>query len=1115
MPEIKNTFLKSKMNKDLDDRLVPNGEYRDAQNVSIVTSEDSDAGAVENVLGNLLVADFGFSDECNLEIIGHYMDTTGDRIFVFLTNYVDTSNTRLNNHSHGLPVKSYICVYDIKTDTSRTLVEGAFLNFSTTHPITGVNLLEDLLFWTDNRNQPRKINVTRQLGYYLMEEHISVAKYYPYLPINLYERFGQKHYANGQPVVESTMRDRSNKYLPNGTTLNPYGPAGSGVDWDGDENFLKDKFIRFSYRFKFEDGEYSLMAPFTQIAFVPEQDGYFISNDDKKDIDRTYKGTQVEFMVNKINDITLMIPPPTNNSIVSPWSTAYKNFKIVEVDILYKQANGLSIKVVDTIKKDTFVTASAFNGNLDPEFGWFKYKYASQKPYKVLTDLEVTRVNDVVPVKALTQEVTGNRIIYGNFLDKHTPIQNLNYRVGVAEKGSTGPSGVTYASTFSTGGGDTLPVQSVIRKEYQNHTLKQNRSYQVGIVFSDLYGRQSSVITSSAVDNSTVYHKYKESGFSEGFGQGKLISPGTINYPADTWAGDCLTIEFFESIPETIQAEGYPGLWSESNPLGWYSWKLVVKQQEQDYYNVYFPGIINGWTNYTKDEDDPGIAKAATISDPTCHMVLHSDNLNKIPRDLKEVGPDQKLFRTTKKVQVPVNDEAHAAAIEIQNQIREYAITKWGTAEGHWEEAREALSTMNPQSSVIDQNWKQGLAMRDVVEYSQDTEQRSNASIGLFCRVQNRTIGTGYGKQFYPYSSGEDTKMDTVTTIGTGFDLGLYNASPDDAIFTEYFNVKENPLIGRLQVKDHTMGVGGNTGGDDPSPQMNPTLAIYETEPVKSRLELFWETTTSGDIKSLNENIKTYDTWTPSMLGVPGIAYPGVLVAPDLREDLNIGDDIFDPPEFWAYNNVAGTGINGTLELTSAVDGGGNDVTSKFILHTVATVNIPGLGNIPSRWKIKTSDYFWHQCLNWDHNKIYINFMFTDATTGNISEFSLYETLVGGHLPLINVQPTITDIHGQHMSGIYAGSIIGGLVLSGQAENGSADPVNKYKELSWTIPYQVDSSSSSVSYFYLLPTANEGEIGLYNHSNTPAGTYIIRLRVADMASAPLYDITNDITINIT
>ena len=54
MAEIKNSFLKSKMNKDLDDRLIPNGEYRDANNISVGKSEDSDIGALETILGNSL-----------------------------------------------------------------------------------------------------------------------------------------------------------------------------------------------------------------------------------------------------------------------------------------------------------------------------------------------------------------------------------------------------------------------------------------------------------------------------------------------------------------------------------------------------------------------------------------------------------------------------------------------------------------------------------------------------------------------------------------------------------------------------------------------------------------------------------------------------------------------------------------------------------------------------------------------------------------------------------------------------------------------------------------------------------------------------------------------------
>ena len=46
MAEIKNLFVKSKMNKDLDARLLTNGEYRDAQNISVSKSEGADVGAV-------------------------------------------------------------------------------------------------------------------------------------------------------------------------------------------------------------------------------------------------------------------------------------------------------------------------------------------------------------------------------------------------------------------------------------------------------------------------------------------------------------------------------------------------------------------------------------------------------------------------------------------------------------------------------------------------------------------------------------------------------------------------------------------------------------------------------------------------------------------------------------------------------------------------------------------------------------------------------------------------------------------------------------------------------------------------------------------------------------
>ena len=134
------------MNQDLDDRLIPNGEYRDAQNISVGKSEADDIGALENVLGNSIVpgTDLGIA---NLEIIGHLEDDNNNIIYLFLTD---------NNTNH------FIYKYDISLNPSYVkLLEGIFLNFNTEFPITGVNLVENLLFWTDNRNQPRKINVEK------------------------------------------------------------------------------------------------------------------------------------------------------------------------------------------------------------------------------------------------------------------------------------------------------------------------------------------------------------------------------------------------------------------------------------------------------------------------------------------------------------------------------------------------------------------------------------------------------------------------------------------------------------------------------------------------------------------------------------------------------------------------------------------------------------------------------------------------------------------------------------------------------------------------------------------------------------------------------------------
>ena len=68
------------MNKDLDDRLIPNGEYRDARNISVGKSEDDDIGALENVRGNTLVPGSNIGD---LEVIGYLTDNNTETKYLF------------------------------------------------------------------------------------------------------------------------------------------------------------------------------------------------------------------------------------------------------------------------------------------------------------------------------------------------------------------------------------------------------------------------------------------------------------------------------------------------------------------------------------------------------------------------------------------------------------------------------------------------------------------------------------------------------------------------------------------------------------------------------------------------------------------------------------------------------------------------------------------------------------------------------------------------------------------------------------------------------------------------------------------------------------------------
>ena len=208
------------MNKDLDARIIPSNEYRNAVNVQVNKSEGENVGSLENVLGNSLVRNVAsIVGAANIKCIGQVTDDSTSTMYLFFTDYTDKNPSNLTYSSTN---KSFIVSYNVTNQGTLTvLAQGAFLNFSQTHPIYGVNILENLLFWTDNRNQPRKINVdlanpTNQAtpNYYTTEDQISVAKYNPYECIELYAE--SKESSSASTKYETTMKDVTSKYYPNG-----------------------------------------------------------------------------------------------------------------------------------------------------------------------------------------------------------------------------------------------------------------------------------------------------------------------------------------------------------------------------------------------------------------------------------------------------------------------------------------------------------------------------------------------------------------------------------------------------------------------------------------------------------------------------------------------------------------------------------------------------------------------------------------------------------------------------------------------------------------------------------------------------------------------------------
>jgi hypothetical protein len=434
MPEIKNTFSQGKMNKDLDERLIPNGQYRHAENIDVTSSEDAGAGTVQNILGNTRVdnALVPPGDAAGCACVGSIANDRTNKLYWFIKC--------LNRDA--------ILEFDQTTNNSVFIAvdtgDSPFLSF-TGGQITGINIIDDFLFWTDGRNEPKKLNISKS-----SQENPSDV---------LQDQTHARLRVNDQ--LTDTLLDESHvTVIRKRPSTAPTTRINTSVNVTSSAIFEK-VFPRFCFRYKYGDGEYSAFGPFTEVVFNPEYDNS-INSLNAYSSDEPYN----KAMSNLIESIELYDFVPTNIPK-----------DVIQVDILYKQENSAVVYSVASIKH----TDPEWNEDGSSQFTEGvttshkgKYVVDSENLRAALPSNQLLRPFDAVPRSALAQEVIGNRIVYGNYLQGYDFEDN--------EPGVNASYELRKSQDFGGGG---------------LKSLKSLREYQLGVVLGDKYGRETPVLTSN------------------------------------------------------------------------------------------------------------------------------------------------------------------------------------------------------------------------------------------------------------------------------------------------------------------------------------------------------------------------------------------------------------------------------------------------------------------------------------------------------------------------------------------------------------------------------------------------------------------------------------------
>ena len=162
------TFLGG-MNTDDDVRFVSQGDYRSSTYARSGSAEDQNMGAIESMPGNVLIDNAEYPDGVNT-VIGSAKWIENNSIIYFVFN-------DQNNHSiwtyrlDTKEIKKVISNLTITIDFPGVppivinTYAGEALNFDVKNKIYHANVIDNLLYWTDGINPPRKLDINMAINF--------------------------------------------------------------------------------------------------------------------------------------------------------------------------------------------------------------------------------------------------------------------------------------------------------------------------------------------------------------------------------------------------------------------------------------------------------------------------------------------------------------------------------------------------------------------------------------------------------------------------------------------------------------------------------------------------------------------------------------------------------------------------------------------------------------------------------------------------------------------------------------------------------------------------------------------------------------------------------------